>query len=71
MSNPLFSLKKSKKPPLYLPEVHTPSPSSSPMDMNKTTSSEDNSYKFSLNFGMNFLNRTPNHANKHKDTHKS
>ena len=61
MSNPLVSLKKSKKSPLYLPEVYSPSisPSMDKFDMNKSmnsVNSEDNSFKFNLNHG--FMNRT-------------
>ena len=72
MSNPLASLKKSKKPPLYLPDVHTPSPSSSSLDMNnKSLNSEDNSFKFNMNYGFMLNNKTAAQQNKLTNTSKN
>jgi hypothetical protein len=64
MSNPLISLKKSKKSPLYLPEVYSPPLSSMDRyDMNKSmnsVNSEDSSYKFNLNHGFMSRNASQN-----------
>jgi hypothetical protein len=42
MSNPLASLKKAKKPPLFLPEMSTPTPTPSKTAYNSNSNSNNN-----------------------------